>query len=651
VTFSSARRQDAGMACLLALVIGLGYWQVRGFTFVAFDDPAYLSDNLQVRAGLSLAGLRWAFTTFAVANWHPLTWLSHMADVTLFGLNPGAHHLVNVAFHAANSILCFLLLRDLTGSRWRSALVAALFALHPAHVESVAWLAERKDVLSTLFWFLTTYAYLGYVRRPTAPRYGLMALCFALGLLAKPMLVTLPLTLLLLDGWPLGRVRKASDLFALVREKALLFAMAGALAVVTLKAQSHGGAVSSFAVLPLGARLSNAALALVRYVGMALWPTRLAVFYPLREHPPLWKPLLAAAFLLGCTVLAAAQFRRRPWFALGWAWFLITLLPVIGIIQVGSQAMADRYTYLPFLGLFLIAAWALGEGAERLALPRWVPTAGACLWLGLLLVLTTRQVSTWRNTYTLFGHARQISGNTLQACIAMGYTYLEEGRKAEAVEEYRAGLRLAPRHDQVHHRLRYSLGRTLASMGQGEEAIRIYQGILATHPKEYEANFYIAQALELLGRNPEALQVYQALQGLPPERLAPGPSGQDLAFTIQLKVGLLLWGRGDLAEAGPHFLAATRRLPLGLDPRSHMANDYAARAQLVLGRPVAAAGLWRASLALRPDQPQIWYSLGLALGQAGQPGEAAQAFRRALALDPTQEGARIRLRTLEGARS
>jgi tetratricopeptide (TPR) repeat protein len=647
---SITRRLDAGIACLLALVVLAAYWQVRGFTFVAFDDPAYLSDNLQVGSGLSLAGLRWAFTTFTVANWHPLTWLSHMTDVTLFGMKPGAHHLMNVAFHAGNSILCFFLLRDLTGSRWRSALVAALFALHPAHVESVAWLAERKDVLSTLFWFLTTLAYLGYVRRPSPARHGLVALCFALGLMAKPMLVTLPLTLLLLDAWPLGRLRNVSGLFALVREKALLFAMAGAASLVTLQAQSHGGAVSSFVALPLGARLSNAALALVRYAGMALWPTRLVVFYPLGDHPPLWKPLLAAALLLAISVLAVVQARRRPWFALGWAWFLITLLPVIGIIQVGSQAMADRYTYVPYLGLFIIAAWGLGEGVERHALPRWVPTAGAALWLGLLLVLTTRQVGYWRNTYTLFGHARQVSGNTLQACIAMGYAYLEEGRQAEAVEEYRAGIRLEPQHDQVHYRIRYSLGRTLVNMGQGEAAIRIYQDILAKHPKEYEANFYTAQALEPMGRYPEALQIYQSLQGLPPERLAPGARGQDMAFTIQLKLGLLLWARGDHAEAGPHFLEATRRLPLGLDPRSHMANDYAARAQLVLGRPREAADLWRASLALQPNQPQVWYSLGLALGQTGRPQEAAQAYRRALALDPAQEGARARLRAMEGGR-
>jgi tetratricopeptide (TPR) repeat protein len=642
---SPSSRKDLGIAVLLALAVFAVYFQVRGFTFVSYDDPAYLTENLQVRGGLTWASLQWAFTTFDIANWHPLTWVSFLCDVSLFGIRPGGHHLVNVAFHIANSILCFFLLRALTGSRWRSALVAALFALHPSHVESVAWISERKDVLSTLFWFLTTFAYLAWVRRPSRRRYGLMAMLFALGLLAKPMLVTLPLTLLLLDLWPLERVQSLGDAVARLREKAPLFLMVVALSMVTLLAQSNGGAMSSFDKLPMAPRLANAFQAVVRYLGLALWPTNLSAFYPFQHGAPqFWKSVAAGAILAALSVIALLQARKRPYLIVGWAWFLITLVPVIGIIQVGSQAMADRYTYLPFLGLFIIFAWGLAEVVQRLALPPWVPAAGATLWLGVLMFLTARQVSTWRNTYTLFGHARQVSQNTPLACMAMGHALIEDGRLADAVQEYRNALRMAPDFTPIV----YSLGRTLVRMGNGEEALKIYRDLLARHPAETAAHFFLAQGLEEMGKDEEAIKEYRQIENTDPQRLGRGARGLDMAFATHLKLGQLLWAKRDFAAAAPQFQEATRRMPLGPDPRSHVANDYAARSLLVLGKAGEAADLWQRSLAMNSRQPQIWFSLGLALGQTGQRRASAEAFRQALALDPTYTAAQRQLAIIEG---
>lgn len=363
------------MVCLiLILAIFTVFWQVRSHDFVNYDDDKYVTENRDVKAGLTTQSIIWAFTTTHASNWHPLTWLSHMLDISLFGLNPGWHHLTNLLFHIANTLLLFLILRGMTEEFWKSAFVAALFALHPLHVESVAWIAERKDVLSTFFWMLTILAYAYYVKHPVLRRYLFVLFSFLLGLMSKPMLVTLPFVLLLLDYWPLGRFQmeesgitrnpkkhkskhpeyQKSIALRLVREKTPFFVLAGFSSIITFIAQQHGGTVRSLEFLPVKTRVANALISYVAYIGKMIWPFNLAVLYP---HPgttlPMWQTILAGLFLLFISYLVIRKVKKLPYLSIGWFWYVGTLVPVIGLVQVGAQSMADRYTYIPLIGLFI----------------------------------------------------------------------------------------------------------------------------------------------------------------------------------------------------------------------------------------------------------------------------------------------------------
>lgn len=374
-------RRCAVYALLAAVTLAV-YAQVHDFEFVNVDDPIYVTDNPQVQAPLSATGVAWAFTNAHSGNWQPLTWLSHMLDYQVFGLRAGGHHLVNVLFHVLNALLLFEVLRRMTrddassDGLWRSAAVAALFALHPLHVESVAWVAERKDVLSTLFWLLTMAAYLGYVRRPSYGRYAWVLAAFALGLMAKSMLVTLPCALLLLDYWPLRRARRASRLVA---EKAPLFALSAAFSAVAVMAQHRGESLMSLEAYPLRWRAANAVVTYVHYLRETVWPTGLAAYYP---HPksalPLWHVAAAGVAILALTVLAVHWRKRRPYLLVGWLWYVGTLVPVIGLVQIGTQGMADRYTYVPSIGVFIALVWGLAELAGRLRIPGKATAAALC---------------------------------------------------------------------------------------------------------------------------------------------------------------------------------------------------------------------------------------------------------------------------------
>jgi tetratricopeptide (TPR) repeat protein len=634
------RRLDAGIALALGLLVVAAYLQVRTFNFITYDDALYVTENPHVLGGLSLASIRWAFTNLEAANWHPLTWLSHMADISLFGTQPGAHHLVNVALHLANSILCFYLLRAFTGSRWRSALVAALFALHPCHVESVAWIAERKDVLSTFFWLLTTWAYLGQVRRPSRLQYCLLLALFTLGLMAKSMLVTLPATLMLLDFWPLRRVASWRDLGASAWQKAPLFAIAGALALTTFLAQAHGGALNSLQGLPLKARLPNALLSAVRYLSNGFWPTQLAVFYPFPSKPaPAWALVGAAALLAGLTLVAVRQRLRRPWLLMGWAWYLITLAPVIGVIQVGGQAMADRYTYIPYLGPFIIFAWASGQLVEGFEAPQWLTALVATLVLGTLLFMTIRQVSYWRDTITLFRHTSQVTRHNPMANMNIAYALEAKGRYQEAMEAYAEAIRISP----DYTRAKLCLGQTLERLGRPQEAIGVYRAILSEHPNDYEAHCLQGQALMSLGRDGEAMAEYRLIQDAEPPKLGEGARGRDLALAAHLNLGIILLRRHKPREALSPLLGAIKLCPLSADPRSQTANHHAALALLDLGHPREAATLWRQSLALNPKQPDAWFDLGRCLVLTGERQEAGHAFQQALILDPGHQSAQAAL--------
>jgi len=484
------------LASLLAVITLALFWPVRGHDFVEYDDPDYVLNNTQVRAGLTWPGTVWAFTHSHASNWHPLTWLAHMADVQVFGLAAPAHHTVSLLLHTANSVLLFLLLRRLTGSPRRSAVVAALFAWHPLHVESVAWVAERKDVLSTLLWLLTTFAYVNWIKQKNWPRLGLLLTLFTLGLMAKAMLVTLPFTLLLLDVWPLNRLALADGkdpllfgklkpkLFLLLREKIPLFTLAAVSCVVTYISQARGQAVISTDTIPVAARAANAVVSYARYLGKTFWPQDLIVFYP---HPIHWPPMVAAAsaaLLLAVTGFAVRTFRRQPWLGFGWFWFLGTLVPVIGLVQVGSQSLADRYTYVPHIGLFIALVWGAAELTARRAGRNFFRPAAVLLILGGCLAITRAQLSRWRNTETLFLHALKVAPENAAAHFNLGRYYLKQQKFPAAAEHYAAAVGLKPDSAEGHNDLAFAL----AQLDRFDEALAHCDAALRLRPAFAEAS-------------------------------------------------------------------------------------------------------------------------------------------------------------------
>jgi len=432
------------IVCVFLIVMTLAvYWQVLGYDFVNYDDDGYITENPSVREGLTKKNFLWAFTSFHIGNWHPLTWISHMLDCELFGLKPGMHHLTNLLFHTVNSLLLFLVLRRMTGSIWRSGFVAALFALHPLHVESVAWIAGRKDVLSTLFWMLTLWAYVRYCERPAAFRYFLILIFFALGLMAKPMLITLPFILLLLDYWPLNRLNldwadkknnmqfQTSSIFRLVLEKVPLFAITGLLVVVTFFAADKPGLLTSLDDLSLEARAANALVSYVSYIRKMVWPGDLAVFYPHPGTVPVWQVGGTGLLFICVSIMFIGVFRSRPYLLVGWLWYLGTLVPVIGVVQGGAQAMADRYTYVPLIGLFIMIAWGIPDLLSKWRYRRSVLSLSAGLALSAVMLFTWLQLHHWRDSISLWTNALRTTPNNWIAHNNLGKFLLDEGWRIE----------------------------------------------------------------------------------------------------------------------------------------------------------------------------------------------------------------------------
>ena len=500
------------------------------YPFVVYDDDDYVYANPVVCAGLTADGVRWAFTSTAHAyNWHPLTWLSHMVDVELFGLDPGAHHLVNVGFHAINAVLLFLALRSLSGAFWPPALVAALFALHPLRVESVAWIAERKDVLAGTFWMATLLAYAHYVRAPSLRRYVVVVACVALGLLAKPTVVSLPFVLLLLDAWPLGRwpslspslapthpgtswktVRETSG-YRLVLEKLPLFGLSAAGALVTLAAQRAGGAMN--AIVALDERLMNALLAYAIYLRQALWPVGLAVFYP---HPALVAPesfprfmaLMSGLLFLGASLLAVGMRRRCPWLLVGWGWFVVTLIPMIGVLQVGAQAHADRYSYLALIGINIALVWTAADWWQRMPRARSALCLTSSLALLALSLATWRTLGWWKSSIALFERALAVTGENHVAHNNLGLALAEAGRADEALQHFEDAARILPGFFEAQ----LNLGKARYKNADLKNAKVAFERAVQARPEHAEARFALAVVLHRLWLLDEAdLQLRQAL--------------------------------------------------------------------------------------------------------------------------------------------
>jgi Tfp pilus assembly protein PilF len=597
-------RPDLLILLGLAIMTFAIYAQVVGHQFITLDDPTYIQENPMVNRGVTRAGLAWAFTTFYATNWHPLTWISHMIDCQLFGTNAGRHLLVNALIHVANTLLVFWLLLRTTHARWPSALVAALFALHPLHVESVAWASERKDTLCAFFGLLSLIAYVRYAEAPSTGRYVWTAITLALGLLAKPMLVTWPFVMLLIDYWPLHRFNAAAratrlgtprrseaatELWPLLREKLPLFALVLASAIMTLIAQSRGGAVRTLAHDPMALRLSNALVSYVKYLLLTFWPNNLAVYYPFAGIPA-WQIIGAAFLLIGITVFCFFQRRMRPYLIMGWLWFLGTLVPVIGLVQVGGQIMADRYFYIPSIGLFVALVFGFTDIARSW---RVAPSLSTGIAVGILLTLATltnAQIQGWHDSFTLFERTLAVTPPNLRIEYNLGVALAVSDRYDEAAAHFEKALHIDPNfYDGL-----VVMGVTRAHQGRLPEAVDYFQAAIRSQPDTPKAHVQLAHALWTQNRDQDALEeMRRALQFAP----------KDADIRADFGLALALLGR----------------IPEAID-QLHEA------------------------LRLNPDNAEAHNNLGLALLAAGKPQESIPEFELALRLKPELKGAADNLR-------
>ena len=667
------QRKSLTICLLLIATTLLVFWQVQNYDFVNIDDPHYVSDNPFVKRGLTRASFIWAFTTTRVANWHPLTWLSHMLDYQLYGMNPGGHHLTSVLLHLANAVLLFLVLNRMTGTLWRSGFVAALFAIHPLHVESVAWISERKDVLSTFFWILTMWMYLRYTERPNFFRYMLALFSFALGLMAKPMLVTLPCVMLLLDYWPLRRFRpgettaitsaakeQGTPFFYLLLEKIPFFALSTASSIVTFLVQKSGGAVT-VDIYPLKIRLANALLSYVTYMGKMIWPGGLVVYY---LHPgkslPGWHAVVAGLVLACLSIAFLRAARRHPYLAVGWLWYLGTLVPVIGLVQVGMQAMADRYTYVPLIGLFIICVWGVYDLVKGWRHGKVLLALSAGVLFLALTTCTWLQVRHWKNSATLFQHALTINAENYVAHNNLGAALIQQGKIEEGISHYTKALEINPNYwlaysnfggylvgqgkveEAMHHcseavrlnpnspEAHSNLGLALALQGKFEEAAAHYSEALRLRPEYAHAHRNLGLALERLGRLEEASTHYSKAVFFKPEFVQ-----------AHLNLATVLAKQGEFEEAAEQYQKA-----LAIKPNdAGIHNDFATfLAQQ--GKAQLAIDHYSRALEIRPDFAEVYSNLGNVFKQQGEIDKAIVHYNKALEIKPNQAEAHNNLGVL-----
>ena len=619
------------LLCLLLLAVTLAvFWQVKHYQFVNYDDDVYVTDNPHVRMGLQKEGVIWAFTAVHAGYWIPLTWLSYMLDYEFYGLNPGGFHLTNVLLHLLNALLLYLVFRRMTGARWRSAFVAGIFALHPLQVESVAWVTERKDVLSTLFWMLTLLAYLRYAERPRTTGYFAVLTAFSLGLMAKPMLVTLPFVLFLLDFWPLHRLGPSArlpvtkpeksgksilprtTLSSLLWEKVPFLALAATAGVLAYFTQDIGGAVRTLKGWPLNLRIANVLVSYVTYLAKAIWPYRLAVFYPYAQTIPLWQAAGAGLLLVAVSILVIRARRRCPYLAVGWLWFFITLVPVIGLVQVGLQATADRFTYVPIIGLAIMVAWGVPDLLEPYRSRLVVLAVSSSIALSLLTARSWVQVQYWRNSTVLFEHALQVTHRNYLAHNNLGAALFYQGKVEEAIDHYYQAIQIRPDYDRAY----FNLGNAFAELGNIDTARRYYAKAPSFEPAEAHNN--LGRALAIQGKIEDAIANYLEALALKP----------DLAEAHN-NLGDALARQGEFAEAIDSFSRA-----LALDPKMAETHDNLGRALARQGRFAEAIEHFSRALALKPDFAEVHCHLGNTLARLGKLDEAVAQYTEALALKP-----------------
>ncbi len=613
------------LVCLTLAV----YVHVRDFDFCNYDDDQYVYQNPWVLNGFSAQGVSWAFTNMHASNWHPLTWLSHMADSQLYGMNAGNHHLTNVILHILNTLLLFAAFCRMTGMRWQSFFLAALFALHPLHVESVAWVAERKDLLSTFFMLLALNSYARYAPDPSRTRYLPVLGFFICGLLSKPMVVTFPVLLLLLDYWPLGRLssratasRKATAL-ALLAEKAPLLACSALSTAISFTAQLKGGAVMSLTDAPLQLRLANGLVSYCAYLRDMIAPFRLGLFYPFPDAIPFSVAAFAGATVLAITLFVLRQRNKQPWLVVGWLWYLVTLLPVIGIIKIGLQARADRYTYMSLVGIGIAVIWGL---ASLWSMSRRSKALGILCGAALviaLMVASYRQVHYWRNSITLFEHTLAVTQNNYIAHNNLGLALINEGRLAEAIEQCRLSLKINPRCEETY----VNLGLAFTRQGDLQQAVQNYHIALELKPDFPVAHNNLGMILAQQGNAADAIKHYNlAIKSSP-----------DYAEAYN-NMGNVLLSLNRPAEARDQFLLALQINPAYAEAHNNLGNAFTIAQDFD-----RAQAHYQHALQLLPNNPDIYCNLGNIYVLKGMLTEAVFCFRTAVRLNPASDNARRKL--------
>ena len=611
---------------LIAAIVAV-YWRVYNYDFVRYDDGKYVTANTNIQSGLNGKSFSWAFTTGYFGNWNPLTWLSYMLDWQLFGSNPGGFHLTNLIFHIINTLLLFLVLKRMTGVLWQSAFVAALFALHPLHVEAVAWVSGRKDVLSTFFWLLTMAVYMWYVKQPRVYRYLLVLLFFMMGIMAKPMLVTLPFVFLLLDYWPFDRIKRVDwkTISQLILEKIPFIILAVVFSVIAFFTQRNAGAITEFNDFGLRFRLYNALISYVKYMEKMFWPSRLSVYYPHPgENVSILYALISAVLLLAITIFVLRLAKNHRYLFTGWFWYLGTLLPVIGLVQVGPHAMADRYSYITLTGLFIIIAWGLPE-----LLGKWVsasPQRKIVLWEFSLIVIFALtvcayiQTQYWKNSMSLFEHSLRVTENNYLMIDNYASILVEQGRLDEAIGWCKESLRINPDSAVGHN----NLGGALLQAGRVRQAIDCFRSAIKCNPDFLQANLNLADSLEKQGNFEEAVSYYkQAI------RIAPDNAQAFLGLAITLTK------LQKFDQAIEPFDKAIK-----LEPANISARGYRGMALAAIGKIDEAIEDIRFVLNARPDDVQMHRNLGIFLERKGDIAGAIESYRAALRIDPDNENLR-----------
>lgn len=624
-------RYDILICLFLVIATLVTYWRVMNYPFVNFDDYSYILNNHFVRKGFTWEGILWAFSFKSLTYWHPVAWLSHMLDCHIYGLIPGMHHTVGLMFHIANSLLVFMALKQMTGALWRSAIVAALFALHPINVESVAWVAERKNVLSAFFWMLTMLTYISYSKQPSFFRYITTNLLFVLGLMAKPVLVTLPFVFLLLDYWPLQRLRfgqnnpiqpavsmpgfKESSVFRLILEKIPFFVFSAASVYISSLAFQHNKMIISTESVPIKLRISNALVSYISYIKKMIWPDNLAIFYPYPDALPLWQITGAALILIGITILVIWMLKSKPYFAIGWFWYIGTMAPVIGFAQAGLwPAMADRYAYVPFIGLFILLVWGAGDIVLKLHYNKILPVVIAVI-LMIFAITTWKQEQYWSSSVALFEHGLDVTGTkNYIAHYKLGDALAEEGRNAEAIKHYYESLQTKSKYWPGIY---LNLGVALMSVNKIDESIDNFSRALQIKPNFAEAHNNVGIAFEKQGKFTEAVNHYREALRIKP-----------YYAEAHNNIGVVLEKQGNFSEAIKHYFEA-----LKINPKYASAHNNLGSAMAKQGNFKAAVYHYQEALRINPNYAGAYYNLGRIYVNQNQIGEGIFFYKKAIELN------------------